>query len=192
VWYALDTEFFERPVLTDAGPSTVITPISLALISADGREYYAELDFRWDALPADGDTPDWLRANVLPHLRYTDPSLAHLRKTHAQVAAQLRDFVPPPAPTRRGGDDRTSRDDAPMFYAHYAAYDWVVLASLFGRMLDLPTYFPKHCLDFKQVMYDRGITRAELPPLPADAAPAHHALHDARELAGWLHHVKAK
>ncbi len=36
------------------------------------------------------------------------------------------------------------------FYGYYADYDWVLLCSLFGTMMDLPIGFPMYCNDLKQ------------------------------------------
>lgn len=38
----------------------------------------------------------------------------------------------------------------PEFYAYYADYDWVLLCSLFGSMMQLPAGFPMYCKDLKQ------------------------------------------
>lgn len=38
----------------------------------------------------------------------------------------------------------------PEFYAYFADYDWVLLCSLFGSMMDLPPGFPMYCKDLKQ------------------------------------------
>lgn len=38
----------------------------------------------------------------------------------------------------------------PEFYAYFADYDWVLLCSLFGSMMQLPPGFPKYCKDLKQ------------------------------------------
>ena len=40
----------------------------------------------------------------------------------------------------------------PEFYAYYADYDWVLLCSLFGSMMQLPPGFPMYCKDLKQYM----------------------------------------
>lgn len=40
----------------------------------------------------------------------------------------------------------------PEFYAYYADYDWVLLCSLFGSMMNLPPGFPMHCKDLKQYL----------------------------------------
>jgi hypothetical protein len=38
----------------------------------------------------------------------------------------------------------------PEFIGYYCDYDWVLLCSLFGRMIDLPKGFPMYCIDLKQ------------------------------------------
>lgn len=38
----------------------------------------------------------------------------------------------------------------PEFYAYFADYDWVLLCSLFGCMMQLPPGFPMYCKDLKQ------------------------------------------
>jgi len=43
----------------------------------------------------------------------------------------------------------------PEFYAYCAYYDWVVFCWLFGKMIDLPTGFPKYCIDLKQELHDK-------------------------------------
>ena len=45
--------------------------------------------------------------------------------------------------------------DKPEFYAYYADYDWVVFCWLFGKMMDLPTGYPKYCHDLKQILYEK-------------------------------------
>jgi hypothetical protein len=38
------------------------------------------------------------------------------------------------------------------FYGYYADYDWVLICSLFGKMIDLPRGFPMYCTDLKQML----------------------------------------
>jgi hypothetical protein len=45
------------------------------------------------------------------------------------------------------------------FYGYYADYDWVLLCSLFGRMIDLPKGFPMYCIDLKQMLDDVAIEK---------------------------------
>lgn len=63
----------------------------------------------------------------------------------------------------------------PQIWAYYADYDWVSLCQLFGRMIDLPPWFPKYARDLKQLVDSRGFVLPK--PNPADE---HHALNDAR------------
>lgn len=41
-------------------------------------------------------------------------------------------------------------------YGYYSSYDHVVLAQLFGRMIDLPKNFPMYTIDLKQFIDDKG------------------------------------
>lgn len=69
---------------------------------------------------------------------------------------------------------------APEFWAYFADYDWVLFCWLLGgRMIDIPDGWPMFCMDLKQSMVERGLTKSDLPPDPANA---HDALADAR----WL------
>ncbi|HEY9362667.1 MAG TPA: hypothetical protein VIQ00_05365 [Chitinophagaceae bacterium] len=46
--------------------------------------------------------------------------------------------------------------DSPIeFYGYYSAYDHVLLSSLFGRMIDLPTGFPMYMRDLKQMLDEK-------------------------------------
>ncbi len=80
-----------------------------------------------------------------------------------------------------GGYERNGREiyNQPEFYAYYADYDWVVFCSLFGRMVDLPKGFPKYCLDLKQMMHDRGLTKQWTDHNCPKGNNEHHALADA-------------
>lgn len=42
----------------------------------------------------------------------------------------------------------------PEFYAYFADYDWVLLCSLFGSMMQLPPGFPMYCKDIKQMLHE--------------------------------------
>lgn len=134
-----------------------LTLISIALVAEDGREYYA--------VSSDFDSTicgEWVRAHVLPKL----PS-GKYRKPRQQIAQEVLEFV----------------DEKPEFWGYFADYDWVVLCWLFGAMIDLPKGWPMFCMDLKQVMVERGISKKDLPKLPEDQA--HDALVDAR----WMKDV---
>ena len=101
-------------------------------------------------------------------------------------------------PHLRGGDALQFRDfcardiaafvgDKPEFWAYFADYDWVALCQLYGRMIDLPEGWPMFCLDLKQSMHERGISRDALPKNEG----AHDALADARWTAAAWRRVMA-
>jgi len=153
-WF-LDTEFNED--------GRTIELISIALVSEDGREYYA-VSNEFDPVACN----PWVRANVLPLLPGSE-----LWFTREKIAADIRDLV------LAGGDK-------PEFWAYFADYDWVALCQLYGRMIDLPDGFPMYCNDLKQRMGVRGLKREHMPP---QTGTAHSALEDARwvrEASLWL------
>lgn len=141
-WF-LDTEFHED--------GRIIDLISIALVSDDGREYYAHSS-EYD--PAQ--CSDWVKQNVLPHVSRM------LTKSRAQIKAEILDLI---------------GKEYPEFWAYYADYDWVVVCQLFGRMIDLPATWPMYCLDLKQFMDMRAISKFQLPEQKKDL---HNALEDAR------------
>lgn len=127
--------------------SRTIDLLSIGIVSEDGREFYAE------PLEAGlSKANDWVQANVLPHLS------GH-KTPRAAIAAEIVRFV----------------GEKPEFWAWYAAYDWVALCQLYGRMIDLPSGWPMFCRDVKQVHAALGF-----PGLPFQEGAEHHALADAR------------
>ena len=143
--FFLDTEFYEDGKTVD--------PISIGVVCEDGMEFYAEFaEFDWDRVPAD----HWLQENVRPHLRYA-PGEGNKR---ADIRDALLRFV---------------AGDKPEFWAYFADYDWLVVAQLFGRMVDLPKEWPYFCLDIKQYAYHLGN-----PEMPKQPDGNHMALEDAR------------
>lgn len=143
--YSLDTEFLEN--------GSSLTLVSLALVSDDGREYYAEvagIDFT--------SANHWVKRNVLPRLNQ-DPACV---KTRAQIRADVLSFV---------------SDASPVFWGYFSAFDWVLLTQLIGDFdtceRDAP-HWPKLCLDLEQ---GRQMTGFILRP---QQTGQHHALEDAR------------
>lgn len=147
-WF-MDTEFDEN--------GTTIKLISIALVSEEGEE----LSFCMN--DGDGwrseDCNEWVKANVLPKL--DPPSIRVTRKiARSRIKATLL----------RDGD-------TPEIWAYFGDYDWVAFCQLLGTMMDLPKGMPMFCMDLKQEMVRRGITKEMLPPQPVNA---HDALADAR------------
>ncbi|MEV0660136.1 3'-5' exoribonuclease domain-containing protein [Actinomadura luteofluorescens] len=161
-----DTEFLED--------GKTIELISIGMTTQDGREYYAvNRDMPWKRIMRH----DWLRANVVPSL----PTIKHdgirpfrqpfLDRAHpdvkprARIADEVRDFI-------------QATPDVEL-WASYGAYDHVVLAQLFGTMVDLPPGVPMFTNDVQQEIERLGV-RAE--DLPQQAAEHHNALADARHV----------
>ena len=167
-----DTEFLED--------GRTIELISIGMVREDGAELYL----------VNRDMPvrrirkhQWLMANVVPHLPkghgdrrltvperwlfdYADPTV----RTRAEIAARVRRFV-------------TETTD-PQLWAWYGAYDHVVLAQLFGRMIDLPTGIPMWTNDLRQ-----EVERLGNPRMPEQPSGAHDALADARHLRVMADHL---
>lgn len=147
--FFLDTEFLE------AGPSQAVHLVSLGLVAEDGRTYYAECSDTDLSL-----ANDWVKTNVIPHLRGGKVS-----KPRERIRAELVDFL-----TR-------DRGHALQFWGYYSAYDWVVFAQIFGAMVDLPGGMPMHCCDLKQWMDRLRVTKQFLPK---QEGTEHDALADAQ------------
>lgn len=157
--YFLDTEFIED--------GSTIDLISIGVRRDDGAEFYrCNLDAKLEQ------ASEWVAAHVLPHLPLRPAPTVPLSRLrvdneqpwapHSHIARDLQRFV--------------LQDVAkPEFWAYYADYDWVVVCQLFGKMIDLPKYFPRYCMDLKQLAVMRGN-----PVLPQQEADQHHALADAR------------
>lgn len=144
--YFLDTEFSER------GPYALIDLISIGLVCADGREYYAVNE---DHDPKT--VNPWVRENVLPHLPVKGP----LWRSRKAIKEDLLGFF--------------SVSQRPEMWAYYSAYDFVLFCQLFGTMIDLPDHLPKFCMDLKQLSVEVGSPRH-----PKQTGLQHDALEDAR------------
>jgi hypothetical protein len=162
-----DTEFKER------GYGQPITLVSIGMIAEDGRTLYR---VNKNCLAIDAVvTHDWLRPNVGRHLPIEIDEGKHLAwwwdEKHAEyeAVAQIEQI-------RADVEAFIRATPEPSLWAWYAAYDHVMYAQLFGRMIDLPQGFPMHTNDLKQ-----EADRLGNPRMPAMQPPdtEHHALHDA-------------
>jgi hypothetical protein len=143
--YFYDTEFHED--------GRTIDFISIGIVAADGREYYAvNADADWERIEGHA----WLMANVVPHLSEQKP------KPKAQIRDEVAAFLLHDA-------------DTPELWAWFSAYDHVVLAQLFGTMMDLPQGVPMYTHDLRALVdYLPDAT------LPKQVGGVHDALEDAR------------
>ena len=165
--YFIDAEFHE------SGYGDPIKMISLGVVCDDGREFYAVAADGWNK----DNVSDWLKQNVLLHLHAVSvdadvPGSMESVDRRCEIAERLARFIQ---------EEPTGK---PEIWGYYSAYDWVVVCQLFGRMIDLPKHFPKHCLDIKQMCWERGN-----PTLPKQQSVAHNALSDARHnkaMFEWL------
>jgi hypothetical protein len=163
--YFFDTEFIEDGKTIDL--------LSIGIVAEDGREFYqcnqdAQLD-RAD---------EWIIWNVYPNLpvKYSDRWYWNARKIDVDNPSNHTSVVVPHSDIRDRAKAFIGKDDKPEFWAYYADYDWVAFCQLFGRMVDLPSGWPRYCMDLKQFLMSIGNPKLQKP------AGAHNALHDAR----WL------
>lgn len=141
----------------EAGGEAPLHFLSMGMVSDDGRELYI---VNKDCPVSEAN--DWVKENVLPKIDWSKAV------SRSECRRRLIEFVGP---------------DVPTFVTYYGAYDWVCLAGLIGRMVDLPDGWPKAPLDVKQFAVMMG--SPPLPPKPS-ARQAHNALEDARwTKAAW-------
>lgn len=167
-----DFEFMEN--------GKTIEPISVGMIKENGEHLYlinGEVDLNAVANHEDG----WLRKNVLKHLPVilsfstltgirctwdeTDPIFGLCVRSLAEIREDVTRFV-------LNDLDGTE----PELWAWYAAYDHVALCRLYGRMIDLPSTFPKYSNDIRQEFQRLG--KPNILP-KQDSETEHHAFYDA-------------
>lgn len=173
--YFYDCEFIED--------GRTIDLISIGIVAADGREYYAIASGApWKRIAKH----QWLRENVCRSL----PRIHGDRRNHVGRGNPLALDFGHPAMKRRGVIANEVRDfllagtDDPELWAWYAAYDHVVLCQLWGSMIHLPEGLPMWTNDLKQECVRRGN-----PRMPEQAEGEHNALADARHVKvmyDWL------
>jgi hypothetical protein len=170
--YFYDTEFIEDGKTIDL--------ISIAIVAEDGREYYA----------VNANLPEkrvrkheWLMENVVPHLpqghgdwknhmpkRWLFDYSDHRVKARKTIRREVREFL------LAGGQ--------PELWAWFSAYDHVVLAQLFGTMMDIPEGIPMFTNDVRSLVDWTGVYQ-----LPAQVGTAHDALDDARHVKAMYQHI---
>jgi hypothetical protein len=145
--YFYDTEFLED--------GRTIELISIGIVAEDGRELYLiNREAPWERIEQDA----WLMANVVSSLPHRSEWVSR-----DAIATSVTQFF---------RDDKEAE-----LWANYAAYDFVALCQLFGRMIDLPDGVPEFTDEFQ-----REWRRAGCPALPRQTSGLHNALEDARHL----------
>ena len=143
--FFLDTEFFDTGLR--------VIPISIGIVTEDGREYYAECYEERSVVNND----QWLKENVGIHLGKDQCFLS------AVIRKQITEFI---------GDTQAE------FWAYWAAYDWVVFCQLMGGLMKLPKNVSPWIRDLAWL--DPTLERIRALNIPNEKP--HHALYDAREL----------
>ncbi|MFJ4287992.1 3'-5' exoribonuclease domain-containing protein [Paenarthrobacter nicotinovorans] len=155
--YFYDTEFLED--------GDTIKLISIGIVAEDGREYYA----------TSSDMPverirkhEWLMENVFPHLPFSGDW-----KPRTKIRDEVAAFL--------------THTDKTELWGYYSAYDHVLLAQLFGTMMDLPEGIPMYTNDVRSLVDFTGITK-----LPRQKGVEHDALADARHVKVMHDYLKAQ
>lgn len=147
--YFLDTEFiegFHKPIFGKR--RHFIDLISIGIVSEDNRGFYfISSEYNYN------DADAWVKDNVIIPMykkavngdnrnRYSSDNF---HKTFGQPVSYIRANI-----LAWIGNDKDIS-----FYGYYSDYDWVLLCSIFGRMIDLPKGFPMYCRDLKQMMDEK-------------------------------------
>ena len=195
--YFLDTEFiegFHKPLF--GKKRHFIDLVSIGVVAEDGREFYAiSNEFNY----ADADT--WVKSNVLDKLVHQyvmsfsgdqrNRALDDIENKGSAGAVKI-------VQQRIGSSNEAIQKSLLHFfgcwrdqhfwrapdeievYGYFADYDWVLFSSLFGRMVNLPKGFPFYCMDLKQMMQERGLTKEWKQEVCPDPEGEHNALVDAK------------
>lgn len=203
-----DTEFLEN------GKTIKLISIGMTRLESAEKDEHGQWHFEWDSYYAvNVDAPwekihedDFLKQQVVPHLPLRNPvpdgelspvqlivnSWYNTRdvidRTHADVkpkwviANEVRDWL------RKY--DVADRGELQL-WADYSAYDHVLLAQLWGKMLDLPSRIPMRTNDLRQFLDAAMINEDEVGQYALEdgydpsSVPFqdHHALSDAKECA---------
>lgn len=154
-WY--DWEFDEN--------GQTIKPISLGMVSEDGRELYLINETYFE---------QWRRKLVSPNQWVIDNVLNKIPGEDRAVFGQpLSNFKHLVLNFISDHNRYLNREDIEL-WGHFASYDHVCLAQLWGRMIDLPKPIPMYTND------DMTIRGLQEPPTRPSNLLEHNSLHDAR------------
>lgn len=173
--YFYDTEFLEDGQTIDL--------ISIGIVAEDGREYYAvNSDANWDRIAKN----DWLMKNVWPHLplRGRKPSNGYVNSGSEGILDTSSVLVKPKWVIRNEIREFLSAGTPPELWAWYSAYDHVVLAQMWGRMINLPKGLPMFTNDVRSLSLWTGVDE-----LPKQTGAAHNALADAKHVKEMYEHI---
>lgn len=165
------------------------TPISLGIVSDNGRSFYAEFtDFSHKQIESEDDNGEFIKENVLKNL-----VLEKIGFKNDQYEAY--NLYNKPWSMKVYGDKRfvaeklqmwlSSFDDQIELWGDCLAYDWVLFCDLFGHAFNIPSnvyYIPFDiCTLFKVKGIDPDINREQFTKymIAEDTANKHNSLYDA-------------
>jgi hypothetical protein len=143
--------------------------ISIGMIREDGAKLYiinGEADLR--LIYAN----DWLRENVLQHLPINQHKTGWWNVNHPDYQAVIFDEVERADAVHKF----LTEHGKPELWAWYGSYDHVILAQMFGTMVDMPPDVPKYTNDLRQEVHRLGNPR--IPTQKSESE--HNALADAQ------------
>ena len=177
-----------------------IEPISIGMVADDGRELYlVNEDAGAGTLHEQICRHQWLMENVVPHLPLyaRRPGERHYGKSSTSTANTYKGFFSLDLNDNRVVSRRFMRNairdfldaSAPVeLWGYFASYDHVLLAQMFGRMIDRPASMPMWTNDVQQVAAALGLDNS----LPPQIGTAHNALDDARWTKAAWEYLTAK
>ena len=175
----LDTEFTALQKDADL--------ISLALVSDDGKEFYAE--FTDYDLNKAGGSIDWIVENVIGNLTITDSTKEsrqldkmHIRGNRAEILSALKIWL------EQFGIVKDEYDEIVphiRIWADVPHYDWVLFCDLFGGALNIPPQIHFIAGDLATLLIAKGFDpekpRTELiKKVNLPKGTQHNALYDAK------------
>lgn len=166
--FMYDTEFLED------GRTIDLLSFGMVCETSDEEFYHINRDADWRA----AFEHDWIRENVLDSIRHQ----IHVPHDGRGIEFELLEDYPVAITKQSMAFELMSyvernlpENHTPEFWTYYGAYDLVAMAQIFGRLLDLPAFFPMHIMDIKQLAVMKGN-----PTLPRQIKDKHNALADAK------------
>lgn len=167
------TRFFYDTEFHEDGKTIDLLSFGMVCENTDDEFYHVNLDADWKRAWEN----TWLRDNVLPSIKYEMYSTPYgldfelqenypVALTRHSMAMELINYV----------EKNLPENHVPEFWAYRGAYDFVAMAQMYGRMLDLPAFFPMFTMDIKQLMIMKGVSKSPI----VQEGLVHNALDDAK------------
>lgn len=156
--YFVDTEFSMR------GPDFPVQLISIGIVDANGREYYAAVrDCDFD----ESGCNDFVKKYVLPKIKY------QTRTDRDRIPNEIIEFC--------------NKDKKPRFVGYHCAIDWTIMRQMFFPLGGMPSHWGHSCFDIRQLQEVLGWPN--LPKKP-NQDERHESLVDAQWTRTAYYHLK--